>query len=274
VIGRWVAKKAARHALAIGAWPFRSSPSASQIRVVTYHRFGDVPFDPFCVTARDFAAQMCWLAEHRLAVSIEDVERFVCSETSLPPGAVLVTIDDGCRSTLTHALPILIEHGIAAVAYVTAGGVGGARPSTHSEELLSWRELGRLAEGGVTIGSHGLTHRSLGRMTLDEARVEATRSRELLEQRLGCPVTTFAYPYGTRADYSDATHALLREAGYRTAFTSQHGSLRQGMMPLALPRLKVEGGDASWMFRRICEGCMDGWRHIDRALWRLQVHGR
>ena len=111
-------------------------------------------------------------------------------------------------------------------------------------------------------------------MELAEARDEAVRSRQLLQQRLGCRVTSFAYPYGTRADFSPATANILIEAGYTTAFTSQHGAIRKGADPIALPRIKVEGGEGQFIFRLLCRGAMDGWRLVDRALWRLQHAGR
>jgi hypothetical protein len=88
---------------------------------------------------------------------------------------------------------------------------------------------------------------------------------------LGTPVTSFAYPFGTRADYNEATAALLREAGYTCAFTSQHGAIAPGADPLTLPRVKVEGGEGMWMFQSLTRGGLDGWRWIDRTLWSLQA---
>ena len=139
---------------------------------------------------------------------------------------------------------------------------------------LPWDELQRLAAGGVTIGSHGWTHRSLGRMELAEARDEAVRSRRVLQQRLGCRVASFAYPYGTRADFSPATANALTEAGYTTALTSQHGAITKDADPISLPRIKVEGGEGLFFFRLLCRGALDGWRLVDRALWRVQHAGR
>ena len=130
--------------------------------------------------------------------------------------------------------------------------------------------LRELADAGVTVASHGWSHRSLGRMAADEARAEAELSRHALERLVGRTVTAFAYPFGTRADYSPATRAILERAGYRLAFTSQHGPIRPGADPLTLPRIKVEGGEPLWMFRLLVRGGLDTWRWVDRTLWRLQ----
>ena len=54
--------------------------------MLTYHRFGNVPHDPFCVAPCDFQRQMQWLADHRLAVSLKDLEAFLAGEKTLPDG--------------------------------------------------------------------------------------------------------------------------------------------------------------------------------------------
>jgi peptidoglycan/xylan/chitin deacetylase (PgdA/CDA1 family) len=135
---------------------------------------------------------------------------------------------------------------------------------------LSWCELEDLRAAGIAIGSHSLTHRSFGRISLEEVREEALRSRELLEQRLGGEVRAFAYPFGTRADYGPATGQVLSECGYRCAFHSMHGAIRPGMDPIRLPRIKIEGGEGLWMFQLCSRGAMDAWWGLDYALWRTQ----
>ena len=108
---RWVIKKAARGAvtfgsLASGALALRGALARGpRVRGLTYHRVGDdAPQDPFCVTRSAFDAQMRLLAEEGRAVSLEQVQRFVAGREDLPDGACLVTIDDGCLSTLTEVL--------------------------------------------------------------------------------------------------------------------------------------------------------------------------
>jgi peptidoglycan/xylan/chitin deacetylase (PgdA/CDA1 family) len=285
---RWYLKKAARQGLAATAWgsgwlaAAEGLAAGARVRVLTYHRFGHAAYDPFCVGPEVFQAQMRYLAESGLAISLAELDAFLAGRKELPRGAVLVTVDDGLRSVYTEMLPVLRQYAIPAVAYVSpglirdrAGATAACGPTAAGpEEYLTWDELARLAAGGVTIGSHGWTHRSLGQMTPPEAREEADRSRRAIQERLGCWVTSFAYPFGTRADFSPATARALIEAGYTTAFTSQHGAITTGADPIALPRIKVEGGEGQFMFRLLCRGAMDGWRLVDHALWRVQHAGR
>jgi len=271
---RWVAKKVARHGLVLAATLARAlmPGSSPAVRAIVYHRFGESSRDPFCVSVDEFESQMRWVAERGLAVSLDAVERFVAGEAVLPDNAVLVTVDDGCQSLYTEALPVLREHAIPAVAFVPAAHVEMPPDAGADEPNLTWDQLGLLAEHGVTIGSHGFHHRSFAQMSIGEAADAAVQSRALLEERLGLHVTSFAYPFGTRADFNDATGRVLREAGYRVVFTSQHGPIRPGIDPGELPRVKVEGGEADWMFREICHGAMDSWRVVDQLMAPLQRH--
>ncbi|MCR5883514.1 polysaccharide deacetylase family protein [Rhizobacter sp. J219] len=272
---RWIVKKTARTAMVLGSFISGSlalrrlaGRGTTTIRVITYHRFGDAVRDPWCVSAAAFEEQMRWLAEHKLAVSLEQVERFARGEIDLPNGSVLVTMDDGFSSWLNIATPILQRHAIPAVAYVTTSFVGTT--SISGEPYLTWDEVAKLSKAGLTIGSHAHMHRSIAKLTTDEIREEGSRSKALLEQHVGVPVRSFAYPFGMRTDESETTARVLSECGYDSIFIAQHGILRRGAPLARLPRVKVEGGDALWMFKLLCRGGMDGWKLVDDTLWKLQ----
>ena len=75
---RWYVKKAARRGVALASFASGSllvrdaAATGPRLRAITYHRFGDVPADPYCVSPVAFAAQMRWLAERGLLVSLDD----------------------------------------------------------------------------------------------------------------------------------------------------------------------------------------------------------
>jgi peptidoglycan/xylan/chitin deacetylase (PgdA/CDA1 family) len=242
-----------------------------EIRVLTYHRFGDAVREPFRVSAESFEAQVRHLATSGTALSLSDVDAFVAGELLPPRDAVLLTIDDGSVSVHRIALPILREYGVPAVLFTVAGAVGGEALPGGSEPFVSWDELEELVDCGVDVQSHSMTHRSMRKLSREEASDEAARSKELLEQRLGRPVTSFAYPYGTRGDFDESTARVLVESGYRTIFTSQHGAIQPGHDPTVLPRVKIEGGEGMAMFRLAVAGGLDGWAAIDRTLHSLQA---
>lgn len=285
----------------------RAVACRAKLRVVTYHRCGLARRDPFCISPDDFSRQMQFLAENDLAVSLDELEQMLAGRKPLRDRAVLVTADDGFRSVLTEMLPVWRHYGIPAVVFVSPGltpernaasrgqnrlrakvselyatgiseqyitDLSVAYAADLPEPYMTWDELAELHRCGITIGSHGLTHRSLGKLPPEELCGEAQQSRRLLESRLGCKVTAFAYPYGTRADFSPNTAKALAEAGYTVAFTSQHGAITCGADPLELPRIKIESAEGLWVFRSIVAGGLDAWALVDRWLWPFQQRRR
>jgi peptidoglycan/xylan/chitin deacetylase (PgdA/CDA1 family) len=279
-------KKVARYSVAWGAWGTgwlalrRRCGRGPRVRVLMYHRFREVPYDPFSVSIAAFTRHMEWLARRGLAISLADLQAFLAGQRDLPDGSVLVTVDDGYRDFWSQAVPVLRRLGIPAVAFIPTGEI--VSDSCEGENVgeaglddarLSWEEVVALPSQGVTVGSHAWKHHSLGRMGRAQVYFQASQSRKELEARLRSPVVAFAYPFGTRADFNALTREVLREVGYACAFTAQHGAIRAGADPYALPRIKVEGGEGLWMFKLLVRGGLDPWGWVDRLVWRIQQGG-
>jgi peptidoglycan/xylan/chitin deacetylase (PgdA/CDA1 family) len=220
------------------------------LRVLMYHKVNDRPENPISVPIGLFDEQMAVLRELGYeVVSLDDVLDHVAGIRRLPPGAVLITFDDGYRDILENALPVLRRHGYPAVIFVPIGYLDGARPLPHEERLaahglvnstLNWDELPELEAGGIRVESHGISHRPLADLDVDEAAREITLSKLRLEERLGRPVRAFAYVKGSEAHYRPVHLSLLKQAGYEIAFTSVSGGNRAVMEPLRLHRYNIE----------------------------------
>lgn len=105
------------------------------VRVLAYHSIDD---------PRGFARQVDVLARRYHPISLAELDAARAGHGELPERAVLVTFDDGCRSVLHEAAPLLHSRGIPAVAYVVAGLIDSPTP-------FWWDEVGALvAQGGRT----------------------------------------------------------------------------------------------------------------------------
>lgn len=110
----------------------------------------------------------------------------------------------------------------------------------------TWRPLTKdetvtLGAGGlVEIGAHTVTHPLLSACPSDVAQREIAGSRRALEQILGRPVTSFAFPYGGPADYTRDTMRIVREAGFSCAYSTTPGVVGPGAERFRLPRVHVE----------------------------------
>lgn len=90
--------------------------------------------------------------------------------------------------------------------------------------MLDWQEVKKMSRHGITIGSHTITHPILSRIDLIEAQSEICESKKEIESKLGCPITTFAYPNGKSSDYNNDVISILKETGYSCAVTTLFGT--------------------------------------------------
>ena len=62
--------------------------------------------------------------------------------------------------------------------------------------MLSWSEIREMGSYGIEFGAHTLTHPDLTLLDTGDARDEILASKAIIENALGSPVVSFAYPYG------------------------------------------------------------------------------
>lgn len=120
-----------------------------------------------------FAEQLDVLVRHHQPVTPSDIARSLEAGAPLPPRAVLITFDDAGPSLLRHALPLLRERGLQAVAFAVAGLVGTDTPFWWEEAEALQRSGGRTAEVFGARTPQELV-RALKRLP-DEARERALR---------------------------------------------------------------------------------------------------
>ncbi len=96
---------------------------ATQLPMLTYHHLGqlaaDYPFDPGVVdaTAELFDRQMAWISGLYTAITSEEI-RAALAGAPLPGHPIAITFDDGYRSGLDVAVPILKRHGLRATFFI------------------------------------------------------------------------------------------------------------------------------------------------------------
>ncbi len=91
----------------------------------------------------------------------------------------------------------------------------------HSERrwrLLDAKELTLLAESGMSIGAHTISHPVLSVCSEEQARHEIQASKTEIEGVLGRPVWAFAYPYGDFHTVGEREVRLAKESGFSCAF--------------------------------------------------------
>jgi len=160
-----------------------------------------------------------------------------------PRRAVILTFDDGHISNHRLALPALRKRAMSADFFVNPGRVG-------EPGLATWNDLREMAAHGMSIQSHGWNHRYFTDLASAELREDLIRSRSLIEDKIGQPVTLLAPPGGRmRADLP----AVAVECGYRHVLSSQPGQIasRASLLPrMAVTAALDEATIAGWIAGR------------------------
>lgn len=113
-----------------------------------------------------------------------------------------------------------------------AGLAGAPQP------MMSESQLRRLAGFGIDVGAHCITHPILARVPADVAKREIVQGKRDLEDILGAPVTTFAYPNGEPGtDYGPEHVAMIRDAGFKGAVSTAWGAADRRTDPYQIPRI-------------------------------------
>jgi len=125
-----------------------------------------------------------------------------------------ITFDDGLGATVRTAMPILAQRGACCSMFVTTGLLGRPHPRLPQEEIATAQDLLEFASAGFEIGAHTVDHPRLTEMPYGEVLNQLRRSRAFLEDLLGHPVRTMAYPFGA---FDELTVRAAAEAGYEIA---------------------------------------------------------
>ncbi len=227
-------------------------------------------FREFVTSPEAFEAQMIYLAEQRFRVC--GVSEFVEGRAESSGGPALgLTFDDAFQELLTFAVPVLRRLGFRATVYVPTAFIGSSsrwleRAGESNRPLLGGDELRELAANGIELGAHSHTHPALDVLTVAEARAEVETSKEVLEDVIGLPVHTFAYPFGYE---SPAVRALVADAGYSSACRVNYSLSTVEEDVYGLSRLPVAGDLSLEAFGELVHGRRSLWPQKARALaWR------
>lgn len=242
--------------------------------VLCYHAVSDSWPAPLAVSAGQLRTQLERLVArgYRGATFSEAVAGGRSERT------LAVTFDDAYRSTLL-ARPILEELGLPGTVFVPTAHVGSPAPMSwdgvdqwvggpHEPELrcMDAGELRSLADAGWEVGAHTDSHPHLTTLADDDLARELAVSRERVEQLLGGPCRSLAYPYG---DFDARVVAAARAAGYGAACTLDVD--RHGGDPLAWPRVGVYRDEPDW---RVALKCSPLVRRVSLAKLRHPLQAR
>lgn len=254
--GRWLLLCLA---LALGAITQVMATEPPHLPILVYHQIRNGPAGPpdslEAISLARFEAQMRHLRDQGYAtLSAQEVVEYVRGAPAPASKIVAIHFDDGWKSAQL-AIPVLDRFGFKATFWIIAGkGIGWPH--------MDWEEVQALARNPrYDVQSHSMTHPWKDGDTLldwmagrvpgkeaDQVRWELRESRRVLAEKLGRPVSHFAWPRGL---YDESLVGIAVEEGYAGLFTVDDGVNRQGDDVRRLRRTMVHGGCDDDVFAQI-----------------------
>jgi len=188
------------------------------VPVLCYHNLAPQSKGRMILAAKVFEEQMRYLKTHGYRViTLKEFVEYISLKRQLPRKSVLLTFDDGYRSFLQYAYPVLKQLGYTATLFVYTDYVGAGG------NAFTWADLKKLSEEGFDVQAHSKSHGDMVRAKNETAAeydkrldAELAQPRALFQKNLGFVPEILAYPYGRQ---DEAVVRRAKERGYSVAFT-------------------------------------------------------
>lgn len=126
---------------------------------------------------------------------------------------IIPTFDDGNLSDFELVLNELKRRKLYSYFFIVPKLIG-------TKNYLTWDKVISLRNNKMIIGSHSFSHENLTMCSLNNAKYEMEKSKEIIENNLNEKIDSFSFPFG---DYNMNLIRLAKNIGYKKIFTSRHG---------------------------------------------------
>lgn len=217
--------------------------SEDGLPVLMYHFFYDKSKDSGkdgnWIEISDFEEQMKYLAENDFYFPTwEQVENYIDGKQELPEKSIVITVDDGDPSFFELAVPIIQKYKIPTTSFVITYWYGNR--ANNKQEYVSYQSH--------SYDMHKAGSNGKGVMLswdYDKIKDDILLSRDVLG---GADI--FCYPFG---QYNDLDIKVLKENGYKLAFTTKGGRVKKGSSKYELPRVRISGNTGMSAFKKKVE---------------------
>ena len=213
-------------------------------RILMYHSIEDI--NPgqdtmnLAVSPEIFYMHMKYLKDNGFYVmDLSELANRIKNGSGIPEKSIAITFDDGFKSILTHAFPVLQEFGFKATLFVNVYFIERKLPDGlywRDWQTLDWGQVKDLHKWGLSIGSHAFTHRKLTTVDDMDLPKEIVQSKELIEKHIAREVSTFCYPHGA---FNSTVREVVAANGYHSSCSSIEGVNNTDSDIFALRRTEI-----------------------------------
>lgn len=234
-----------------------------EIPVIMYHRVikdkSESGVHGIYVTETDFEKHLKYLKEHNYeTITFSDLldnnykKRFDHNKKQ-----IILTFDDGYCDNYNYAFPLLKKYGFKCVIYLLSHlnynkwDVDNEENPEQKFELMTLDMIKEMENYGIEFGGHTKTHPKLATLSKEEIEKEIYDSKEVLEQKLGHPLISFAYPYG---NLNELAKQIVKKAGYFFAVATDSGDICFSQDLFQIRRIGIFSTNSFLTFKRKVSG--------------------
>jgi len=223
-----------------------------KVPVLMYHHVGELKENAtaldldLTVSPKNFEEQLNYFKQNGYeSVSLSQVYLALTEGKTLPAKPVVFTFDDGWKDALQNAIPLLEKYGYTGSFAIATELLG--RP-----DYSTWTDVMSAKNAGMEILSHSENHLDLtsAKYSDEDLRREIFDSKTKLELDLKTNVDFFVYPYGK---LNQKAEEMVKQAGYKMAFTTAYGMDLSKDKLLEEPRVRVHGQNSLEKFKQLFE---------------------
>ncbi len=202
----------------------------NEIPILMYHRITDgIPPGTkhgIYVPRDQFERQLEFLKRRGFtALNFFDVRSILEGKKNIPDRPVMITFDDGYEDNYVMAFPLLKKYKMTATIFLIGNpairsNIWDEKTGEPGAPLLNDRQIQEMIAAGIEFGSHTMNHKKLTLCSSEEAGMEITESKKVLEQRLNTEILSFAYPYG---ELNQQIKQHVAAAGYMFGIATDSG---------------------------------------------------
>lgn len=205
--------------------------NAIDIPVLNYHKIDTAYNIALSLTPQEFDEQMAYLYENGYhTITPDQLMAYLKHGQELPEKPIMLTFDDGYLDNYTNAYFIMKKYGFTATIFLVTSKIG------QDSRFMNWDQIREMQRNGFVFGSHTVDHLPLNNLGSEAALAQLTESSEAIERELGDKPRYFAYPTGA---YNQQVKQLVKQAGYKAAFTIRYGQAGLDSDPMAIERIPI-----------------------------------
>ena len=216
-----------------------SGPKADFVPVLMYHFFYDSNTEKptkgnNCHSIQAVRHHLQWLWENGyVTLTMDELYEWLNGNIEIPAKCVLLTSDDGQENFFDLLQPELHKYGFVATSFVITSWRKNIPYKLTLPNIELHSHTHNMHRGTVESGGIPDNRGMMQGVSVEKGVKDLKKSSEILGGS-----QYFAYPYGT---HGGNAKEILRQAGFRLAFTTANGVVRRGDDPLQLRRLRVSG---------------------------------